>query len=90
MLVLASLLACLLAQHPSFPASLHRHPIPCKVTHTQAPVLFSAAIYLSLTLMVQAFNGAERLLILRPKFVLACKCGLSTKPRGRFLEPVLM
>lgn len=39
----------------------------------QAPVLFSAAIYLSLTLLVRSFHGAERLLILRPKLVLACK-----------------
>ncbi|WVQ98861.1 hypothetical protein IAU59_005992 [Kwoniella sp. CBS 9459] len=36
-----------------------------------APVLFSAAIYLSLSLAARGFEGGERLLVLRPKMVLA-------------------
>ncbi|WVF72064.1 hypothetical protein IAT40_006876 [Kwoniella sp. CBS 6097] len=36
-----------------------------------APVLFSAAIYLSLSLAARGFEGGENLLLLRPKMVLA-------------------
>ncbi|OCF36469.1 hypothetical protein I317_04724 [Kwoniella heveanensis CBS 569] len=36
-----------------------------------APVLFSAAIYLSLSLAARGFEGGERLLVIRPKMVLA-------------------
>ncbi|WVR05323.1 hypothetical protein IAU60_002337 [Kwoniella sp. DSM 27419] len=36
-----------------------------------APVLFSAAIYLSLSLAARGYVGGERLLVLRPKLVLA-------------------
>lgn len=47
------------------------------LTSFEAPVLFSAAIYLSLNLIVRAFPGTDRLLLLKPKLVLAC----SSNPR---------
>lgn len=40
---------------------------------TQAPVVFTAAIYLSLTLLVNGFERAEKLLIIKPRTLLICK-----------------
>lgn len=40
----------------------------------KAPVLFSAAIYLSLSLTVRSVNGSQGILILRPKIILARMC----------------
>jgi hypothetical protein len=37
-------------------------------------VLFTAAIYLSLSMAVKGFACGEQLLVLRPKLVLACEC----------------
>jgi hypothetical protein len=39
----------------------------------QAPVLFSAAIYLSLSLAMRSFERTERLLVIKPKLVLICE-----------------
>lgn len=40
-----------------------------------APVLFSAAIYLTLTLVVRGFEGSDTILPVKPKTVLICELG---------------
>ena len=37
-------------------------------------MLFTAAIYLSLSMAVKGFACGEQVLVLRPKLVLACEC----------------
>jgi hypothetical protein len=38
-----------------------------------APVLFSAAIYLTLTLVVRGFEGSDAILLVKPRTVLICE-----------------
>ena len=55
---------------PVSPVGWLRYVLKCS---PQAPVLFTAAIYLSLTLAVETFSSAGRILILSKRQLLACK-----------------
>lgn len=43
----------------------------------KAPVLFTAAIYLSLSMAVKGFAAGESILVIRPKLVLICEYALA-------------